>query len=123
MLRKLIIITVVLLAFQIVCFAQTNETAIAQNPNQDWLLLLYNTLGGSIISWIVAALKNSRFVKEHPKKIAFVLSLAATLIPVLAQAPFAASNWGTITISIATQLLAAVGTHEILNKKVKEIKG
>lgn len=120
---KLLVITIVILALQIICFAQSDSTQIAQNPNQDWILLLYNTLGGSVISWVVAALKNSEQIKAHPKLTAFLLTVCATLVPVLAQAPFAASGWGAITISIATQLLAAVGTHEIVNKKVKQIKG
>lgn len=86
--------------------------------NQTWYVMLYSLLGGPVISWIVAFLKNVTFVKDHAKLVAFFVSILATVIPVLAHAPFAADGVGMVIVGILTQFTAAIGTHEVVNKAV-----
>jgi hypothetical protein len=73
---------------------------------------------GGIISVVVSAAKAIPLVKQYPKIVATVLSIAITLIATfigddqLAIKPF--------VICVLTQLAAAVGTHEVVVQPVKK---
>jgi uncharacterized protein involved in response to NO len=81
--------------------------------------MLYNTLGGVAISFLVSALKNWAWAKGHPKIMAAALVILAQVIPALAHAPWAASGVGAVAVGFVTPLFAAIGTHEAITQPIK----
>lgn len=116
----LITIAVMALYTPIIAIAQdaagAATDAISKSPDKAWYLVLYNTLGGTAISFAVAFLKRWQIVNDHPKATALILSFLATIIPILAGFPFAASGPGMVIVGLLTQLLSATGTHEWISK-------
>jgi peptidoglycan/LPS O-acetylase OafA/YrhL len=106
-------------AFSLTVFAQDSATT-TQPATEPWALMLYNTIGGAAISFLISALKNWSVVKSHPKWTALAVSVLATAIPMLSSAPFAAKGFGPVVVSILTQLAAAIGTHEAVTQPIKD---
>jgi len=103
--------------------AQEAAPVPTQTPGQGWYLVVYNLLSGAVLSFLVTAFKNSQWIKDHAKLVAFILSILATVIPAVAGLPFAADGLGMIAVSIATQFMAAVGTHEAGVRQAQKLLG
>jgi peptidoglycan/LPS O-acetylase OafA/YrhL len=118
LIRLTVVALIVCAMSSLTVFAQ-DATVATEPAAQPWYLMLYNTLGGVAISFLISFLKNASIVKNHPKLTAMIVSVIATIVPVLAHAPFAAKGAGPIVVSILTQLAAAIGTHEAVTQPLK----
>ncbi len=70
---------------------------------------------GAIISWAVAALKKTAFVGKNPK---WTATIFAVVIAIAQNVVFGAGTWGQFFTCVVTQLVAAIGTHEVINNSV-----
>jgi hypothetical protein len=76
---------------------------------------------GAIISLAVSLLKRIPFVKNHPKVIAFILSIAVSLFPtVMHGLQSGAADIGALVTCVLAQLGTAIGVHEVVTQEFRK---
>lgn len=98
-----------MLLFVVPALAQDGGEVATGDPSvSPWALVV-----GAGITAVVGLLKRISFVRNHPKVIATVLSLAVTGITALAGARAGSGIWPFVLTAV-TQLASAIGTHEVV---------
>jgi hypothetical protein len=73
-----------------------------------WLVILL--LQGTVLSQVVDALKGHPFVRNHPKLVAALLTLAVTLVLTYFNV---GAPWDQVVVTWYAAFMAAIGAHEL----------